>query len=116
LLVRVASQVLRFAIPVLVIAVLGVDVVATSVVVIVVGVGGKVMEIGVVSVVREFDVVVVGVGIDVSVVGYVVVVSGTEGGCIVPFVGAVFCREISPLGVYLFAMTRWRMVLPVWVV
>ena len=70
---RVASQVLRFTIPVLVVTGLGADVVV----------------IGVVSMVMGIDVLaVIGIvvrGIDVLAVGDVVVVNDGWVGCIVPF-------------------------------
>ena len=89
---RVASRVLRFTIPVLVVAGLGADVVVIGVVVRGIGVVSMVMGINVLAVI---GVVVRGIG--VLVVGNVVVVSDGEVGYIVPFAGAVFFREISPL-------------------
>lgn len=100
---RVASRVLRFAIPVPDLAVVVGDVGVTSVVV-----GG----IDVVGVEVVFDVVGVVMVIGVSVVGNVVEAIGSVGGCIAPVVGFAFVREISPLGVYSCATTRWRMVQP----
>ncbi len=100
---RVASRVLRFAIPVPDLAVVVGDMGVTSVMV-----GG----IDVVGVEVVFDVVGVVMVIGVSVVGNVVEAIGSVGGCIAPVVGFTFVREISPLGVYLCVTTCWKMVQP----
>jgi hypothetical protein len=124
LLVRVASQVPQFAIPVLDLAVVVGDVGVTSVVVAGIDVVGKVRGVGVVGTVTGigavgmvpgFRVVRVVIGIGVGGVGNVVVVVMTvdEGSRGVAFAGALFVREISPLGVCSCATTRWMMVLPV---
>ena len=78
---RVASRALRFTIPVPV----------------VVGLGADVVVISIISMVMGIDIVVG--GIDVLAVGDVVVVNDGRVGCIMPFAGAMFFREISPLGV-----------------
>ena len=116
---RVASRVLQFTIPVLVVVGLGADVVVIGIVSMVMGIdvlaviGIVVRGIDVLAVigvmVRGIDVlVVIGIvvrGIDVLAVDNVVVVSDGEVGYIVPFAGAMFFREISPLGVCSCTMT-----------
>ena len=64
---------------------------------VVVGLGGDVVVISVV--VRGINIVSMVMGIDILVVGNVVVVNDGEVGYIVPFAGAMFFQEISPLGV-----------------
>ena len=85
---RVASRVLRFVIPVLVVT----------------GLGGDMVVIGIV--VRGINVVSMVMGIDILAVGNVVVVNDGEVGYIMPFAGAVFFWEISPLGICSCAMMR----------
>ena len=99
---RVASQVLRFVIPVLDLLVVVGDAGVTSIVV-----GG----INVMGVEMVFDIVGVMV-ISISMVGNMVKAIGGMGGCIVPVVGFAFIQEISPLGIYSCATMCWRMVQP----
>ena len=92
---RVASQVPRFTIPVLDLAVVAGDVGVTSVVMGEIDVMVEVIDV--VGMVMVISVVGVVMGIDILVVGNVVVVTCIAGACIAPVVGSAFFREGSPL-------------------
>ena len=76
---------------------------------VVVGLGADMVVISVVNMVMGINVLavisIVVRRIDILAVGNVVVVNDGEVGYIVPFAGAVFFQEISPLGICLCVMT-----------